>query len=69
VRDPLRDLALAVQALDYAQKIEVAVGLRTSVARLGMFIASPSPKPLREVALSLPSATLCIHDLPTRQSS
>jgi hypothetical protein len=34
VRDPLRDLALAVQALDYEQKRQVAAGLRTSVARL-----------------------------------
>jgi hypothetical protein len=34
VHDPLRDLALAVQALDYAQKIEVATALRTTPMRL-----------------------------------
>src|SRR5258707_15152807 len=34
IRDPLRDLALAVRALTYEQKRQVAAGLRTSVARL-----------------------------------
>jgi hypothetical protein len=37
VRDPLRDLALAVQALDYAQKIEVATALRTTPMRLSVW--------------------------------
>jgi hypothetical protein len=34
VRDPLRDLALAIEGLSYEQKRQVAAGLRTSVARL-----------------------------------
>ena len=34
VRDPLRDVALAIEGLSYEQKRQVAVGLRTSVARL-----------------------------------
>jgi hypothetical protein len=37
VHDPLRDLALAVQALDYAQKIEVATALRTTPMRLSVW--------------------------------
>jgi len=34
VRDPLRDLALAIEGLSYEQKRQVAAGLRTSVMRL-----------------------------------
>lgn len=34
VGDPLRDIALAVQALSYEQKIELAIGLRTSPMRV-----------------------------------
>jgi hypothetical protein len=34
VRDPLRDVALAIEGLSYEQKRQVAVGLRTSVMRL-----------------------------------
>jgi hypothetical protein len=34
VRDPLRDLALAIEGLSYDQKRQVAAGLRTSMTRL-----------------------------------
>jgi hypothetical protein len=37
VHDPLRDRALAVRALDYGQKIEVATALRTTAMRLSVW--------------------------------
>ena len=39
VRDPLRDLALAIEGLSYEQKRQVAAGLRTSVMRLNGWAA------------------------------
>jgi hypothetical protein len=39
VRDPLRDLALAIEGLSYAQKSQVAMALRTSVMRLNGWAA------------------------------
>ena len=37
VRDPLRDLALAIEGLTYEQKRQVATGLRTSMTRLSVW--------------------------------
>jgi hypothetical protein len=39
VRDPLRDLALAIEGLSYEQKRQLAMALRTSVMRLNGWAA------------------------------
>jgi hypothetical protein len=37
VHDPVRDLALAIEALSYDEKRQVAVALRTSMTRLSVW--------------------------------